>query len=123
VNTMYVENLRKVPRIILDEVVQFSRCIEEVRVILFHKTGESFKLKMKVFIYTLLKFSSKTVTQAFFTLVSYLLLIPLIIWIILCYKMNIIRTDDLFKTRALKVIASKITRRFIAIFVAGSIEE
>jgi len=37
--------------------------------------------------------------------------------------MNIIRTDDLFKTRALKVIASKITRRFIAIFVAGSIEE
>lgn len=124
VKTMYVENLHRVSGVILDEVVQFSRCLAEVHVILFHKTRKSFKLKEKVFIYTLpLKFSSKTITQVFFTLVSYFLLIPLIIWIILRYKINIVRADDLFKTRVLAVIASKITRRSIVIFVAGSIEE
>ncbi len=124
VNTMYVEDLQRVPGVIFDEAIQLACFLGEVHLILFHRSRKSFCLTGKVFVHTVpMKPHYKFPFIALLTLASYVLLILLVIQIILRHKVNLVRADDILRTGVPVAIACKLMRTRMVVFVAGSMEQ
>jgi len=110
--------------VVLEEALKFSKYLEQVHVILFHKYRRSLRFRKNVFIHTIPASSySNLLSAILYTFVSYLFIIILLIKLRLHYKINIVRADDIIRTGFPTTIACLLLRIPKVIYVAGYEEE
>jgi glycosyltransferase involved in cell wall biosynthesis len=112
------------PGVIYEEAIKFSEDIDKVYVIVFHSTFSTTSLSKKIIVHSVpLKFEENITILSLSVILNFFILTPLLIWIILKNKINLIRADDIVLTGLPAIVAGKITGRHVIIFIAGSLEE
>ncbi len=123
-NTIRTRNLSEIAGVPYEESMEFANYFSKVFLLHFHKRFTKNKINSKLSVVTLPYIEPTSFFKSLLWFVfSYMISIPILLYIVKRNDLNIIRADDVITTGIPAVLVSKLTKIPVVIYVAGSVQE